>query len=293
MRAGFVGLGQMGLPMARNLLRAGHEVAVWNRSPERAEALSGDGARVATTAAEAAEGAEVVVTMLSDDAAVGEAVLGEDGVAEGLAKGAVHLGMSTVSVGMARLLRAEHEEEGQHYVSAPVFGRPEAAEAAQLRIVAAGWGEALTRCRPLFDALGQQTFVVGEEPAAANVIKLSGNFLIAAVIEALGESFALARKSGIPAGTLLEVLGGTLLGGPAFGSYARQIAEERWEPAGFRLALGLKDLRLVLDAADGAEVPMPLAGVLHDRLLAGVARGQGEMDWAGMARLAAQDAGLA
>lgn len=293
MRIGFVGLGQMGLPMARNLLRAGHEVAVWNRSPDRAEALSGDGARVAATAAAAADGAEVVVTMLADDAAVGEAVLGEDGVAEGLAQGAVHLGMSTVSVGMARLLRAEHEEEGQHYVSAPVFGRPEAAEAAQLRIVAAGWGEALTRCRPLFDALGQHTFVVGEEPAAANVIKLSGNFLIAAVIEALGESFALARKSGISAATLLEVLDGTLLGGPAFGSYARQIAEERWEPAGFRLALGLKDVRLVLDAADGAEVPMPLAGVLHDRLLAGVARGQGEMDWAGMARLAAQDAGLA
>lgn len=292
MRVGFVGLGQMGMPMARQLLRAGHEVAVWNRSPERARALSGDGARVAATAADAADEAEVVVTMLADDAAVGEAVLGEDGVAEGLVQGAVHLGMSTVSVGMARLLRAEHEEEGQHYVSAPVFGRPEAAEAAQLRIVAAGWGEALTRCRPLFEALGQQTFVVGEEPAAANVIKLSGNFLIAAVIEALGESFALARKSGIPAATLLEVLDGTLLGGSAFGGYARQIAEERWEPAGFRLALGLKDVRLVLDAADGAEVPMPLAGVLHDRLLAGVARGRGETDWAGMARLAAEDAGL-
>lgn len=292
MRLGFVGLGKMGTPMALNLLRAGHEVTVWNRTRARAEPLAAEGARVADTPAAAADGAEAIVSMLADDTAAGEAALGGHGIVEGLAPGATHVGMSTIGVAMARLLRAEHEEEGQHYLSAPVFGRPEAAEARQLRIVVAGDGAAVERCRPVFDALGQQTFVVGDDPAHANTIKLAGNFLIASMLEAMGEAFALGRKAGVAAPTLLEVLGTAVLGGPIFANYARTIVEERFEPAGFALRQALKDVRLALAAADGAQVPMPVASLLHDRLLAGVARGQGEADWSSVARLVAADAGL-
>jgi 3-hydroxyisobutyrate dehydrogenase-like beta-hydroxyacid dehydrogenase len=292
MRIAFLGTGSMGMPMARNLLRAGHKVAAWNRTAARAEPLAADGATIARTPAEALEGADAAVTMLADDAAVEAVVFGDGGIVEALPAGAAHLSMSTVSVAFAGRLAEAHGARGQSFVSAPVFGRPEAAEAARLKIVAAGDLAAVARFRPLLEALGERVFVVGEEPPAANVVKLCGNFLIASMIESLGEAFALARKSGIESADLLEVLNGTFFGTPIFGGYAKNIAEERFDPPGFRMRLGLKDVRLVLQAADAAGAPMPVASLLHDRLLAGTSRGRGDLDWAALAALAAEDAGL-
>jgi 3-hydroxyisobutyrate dehydrogenase-like beta-hydroxyacid dehydrogenase len=292
MRVGFVGLGRMGLPMARNLVRAGHEVAAYNRTRSRADALAEAGARVADTPAEAAAGAEVVVTMLADDAAVEAVTLGGDGLLGALPPGALHLGMSTVGVALSRRLAAEHARAGQGYVAAPVFGRPEAAEGAKLWIVAAGAPEAVDRCEPVFDAVGQGMFRVGEEPEKASVVKLAGNFMLAGMIEALGEAMALGRRHGVEAPKLLEVLTSTLFNLPVYRNYGGMIAEDRFEPAGFALRLGLKDVRLVLEAADEAAVPMPLASLAHDHFLSGVARGWGELDWAGMGRVIAANAGL-
>jgi len=292
MRVGFVGLGRMGLPMARNLARAGHEVAAYNRTRSRAEALAEAGGRAADTPAAAADGAEVVVTMLADDAAVEAVTLGEDGILGALRPGAVHLGMSTVGVALSRRLAEAHRRAGQGYVAAPVFGRPEAAEGAKLWVVAAGAPEAVDRCEPVFDAVGQGMFRVGEEPEKASVVKLAGNFMLAGMIEALGEAMALGRKHGVEAPKLLEVLTSTLFNLPVYRNYGGMIAEGRFEPAGFALRLGLKDVRLVLDAADEAAVPMPLASLAHDHFLSGVARGWGELDWAGMGRVIAENAGL-
>lgn len=292
MRVGFVGLGRMGLPMARNLVRAGHEVAAYNRTQSRADALAEAGARAADTPADAAAGAEVVVTMLSDDAAVEAVTLGEGGILGALPPGALHLGMSTVGVALSRRLAAEHGRAGQGYVAAPVFGRPEAAEGAKLWVVAAGAPEAVDRCEPVFDAVGQGMFRVGEEPEKASVVKLAGNFMLAGMIEALGEAMALGRRHGVEAPKLLEVLTSTLFNLPVYRNYGGMIAEGRYEPAGFALELGLKDVRLVLEAADEVAVPMPLASLAHDHFLSGVARGWGGLDWAGMGRVIAENAGL-
>lgn len=292
MRVGFVGLGRMGLPMARNLARAGHEVAAYNRTRSRAGALVEAGGRAADTPAEAADGAEVVVTMLADDAAVEAVTLGEGGILGALRPGAVHLGMSTVGVALSRRLAEDHGRAGQGYVAAPVFGRPEAAEGAKLWVVAAGAPEAVDRCEPVFEAVGQGMFRVGEEPEKASVVKLAGNFMLAGMIEALAEAMALGRKHGVEAPKLLEVLTSTLFNLPVYRNYGGMIAEGRFEPAGFALRLGLKDVRLVLDAADEAAVPMPLASLAHDHFLSGVARGWGELDWAGMGRVVAENAGL-
>lgn len=292
MRVAFLGTGHMGLPMARSLMAAGHELTVWNRTRARAEPLAAEGAALADTPAEAAAEAEVALTMLADDAAVEEAVFGDHGIYEALPQGAVHLSCSTIGAAFSRTLADAHQLQRQGYVAAPVFGRPEAAAAAKLKIVAAGAAEDVERCRPLLDALGERTFVVGDEPSAANVVKLCGNFIIASMIETLGESFALARKSGVDAQTLLEVLNATFFGTPIFGGYARAIAEAKYQPAGFTMALGLKDVRLALAAADEAQVPMPAASLLHDRFLSGVARGRGDHDWSGIAGLIAEAAGL-
>jgi 3-hydroxyisobutyrate dehydrogenase-like beta-hydroxyacid dehydrogenase len=282
----------MGLPMARNLARAGHTVVAWNRTPERAAPLAADGVEIVASVADAVRGAEVAITMLADDRALGSVVFPPQGVAGALAEDAVHLGMSTVGASLSRRLAGRHAARGQRYVAAPVFGRPDAAEAARLKIVAAGDAEGIERCRPLFAALGDRVFELGPDAPAANVVKLCGNFVLASMIRALGEAFALARKSGVEAAALEEVLSGTLLGSPAFPAYARQMVEGRWDPPGMRMRLGLKDVRLVLAAADAAEVPMPLASLLRDSLLSGVARGRGDLDWAALAALVAEDAGL-
>jgi 3-hydroxyisobutyrate dehydrogenase-like beta-hydroxyacid dehydrogenase len=299
MKVGFLGLGAMGRPMARNIAAAGHQVTVYNRTAERADALR-EILTVAESAADAVHDREVVVTMLADDAAVEEVAFGRPdetgtltpGVLAGLASGAVHLSMSTISPSLSRRLFEAHRAAGQGYVAAPVFGRPEAAEARRLWVVAAGAPEDVARCRPVIDAVGAGSTVVGEDAWQANVVKLAGNFTIAAMIETLGEAFALARRSGVDAKTFLGVINNALFKSPIYEAYGTLIADERFQPPGFKLALGLKDVRLALRSADEASVPMPLASLLHDHMLSLAARGGGELDWSCLARLAADRAGL-
>ncbi len=292
MKVGFVGLGNMGLPMARHLQDAGHSLTVYNRTQSKAEPLVAKGARLAQTPGDAARDAEVVFTMLSDDQAMEEVLFAEDSLLEALKPGAIHVSSSTISVSLAEFLTESHAESGQGFVSAPVFGRPEAAQAKQLWVLAAGAKADVERCRPLLEAIGRGLTVLGERAPAANVVKLSGNFLIASMIEALGEAFALARKAGVEPKTFLEVFQSVFAKSPIFERYASLIAGGQYEPPGFALRLGLKDMGLVLEAAGDAQVPMPLASLLRDHYLGGVARGMGELDWAALGALASERAGL-
>lgn len=291
MDIGFVGLGKMGRGMARNLIQAGHAVTVWNRTASRADDLQKLGAHVAASPAEAAR-AGIIVTMLADDAALESVVFGENGILKALPAGGLHISASTISVALSSRLTAAHSAAHQSYVAAPVFGRPEAAAAKKLFVVAAGAAADLARSQPIFEVIAQRTFVVGNEPHAANTIKLLGNFLIAATIESFGEAFALARKSGIAPEKFLEVLTGTVFTAPIHQGYGGIIAREAYEPAGFAAALGLKDVRLVLQAADTAGVPLPIASLVRDRFLSAVGHGHAEKDWSVIAKLAAEDAGL-
>lgn len=291
MKIGFIGLGSMGRGMARNLIKAGHELIVYNRTRSRAEELAGEGAEVAASPADTASG-EMVITMVADDHALEEVLLGSGNLLNKLRPDQVHISMSTISVELARNLVEAHRRHGTGFVSAPVFGRPDAAEAAKLFVVAAGPKSALAKCESLFSAMGQKTFVVGRDPSLANVVKLSGNFLIVSTLECMGEAFALVRKHGIDPQQYLELLTNSFFSAPLHKNYGGIIAQEKFEPAGFRLRLGLKDVRLILAAADAANVPMPVASVLHDRFLTGVSRGLGEKDWSAIAQLQAENSGL-
>ena len=291
MDVGFIGLGQMGAAIALNLVKAGHRVVVYNRTRAKAETLASQGAEIAESVADACR-RPVVITMLADDSAVEAAFFGDGNGLSALGQGAVHISMSTISVALSDKLAEAHRNAGQVYVAAPVFGRPEAAAAAKLFVVAAGPASTLAQCQTLFDAVGQRTFVVGEKPSAANLVKLSGNFLLAAMIECLGEVFALTRKGEIDPHLYLEILTSTLFSAPAYKTYGTIIANQQYEPAGFKMSLGLKDIRLALAAADALATPMPVASLVHDHFLAGVAQGAGDSDWSGLARLAAANAGL-
>ena len=291
MDVGFIGLGQMGGAIALNLVKAGHSVTVYNRTRAKAEALAAQGAKIAESPADALR-QPVLITMLADDAAIEGVLFGDGNGLAAMGQGAVHISMSTISVALSERLTEAHRNAGQAYVAAPVFGRPEAAAAAKLFVVAAGPDAQLKRCQPLFDAIGQRTFVVGDKPSAANLVKLSGNFLLAAVIECLGEAFALTRKGGVDPKLYLEILTSTLFSAPAYKTYGTIIANQQYEPAGFKMTLGLKDIRLALAAADALAAPMPVASLVHDHFLTGVARGEGDSDWAALARLAAGNAGL-
>ena len=291
MDIGFIGLGRMGKAMAANLLRAGHTLEVWNRSRAAALELEPLGARVAAQAAEAAARAEVLMLMLADDAST-RAVLIEQGALERLPRGAVCVNLATVSVAAAKELSRLAGERGLGYVAAPVFGRPEVAASARLNIVVAGEAAAVARVRPALEAIGERIWPVGSEPERANVVKLAGNFMIASALETMGEAAALARAHGVTAQQLLEVLTGTLFAAPVYQGYGRLIAEQRYTPAGFALALGLKDVRLALQAGEGAHVPMPFASVLRDRFLEAVAAGESDHDWSSIAELSARHAGM-
>ncbi len=278
--------------MAANLLSAGFPLTVFNRSRERCERLADAGARVADSPGEAAAAADIVLTMVSDDAALEAVCSGEEGLLAGLAPGAIHAAMSTVAPTTSDHLARLHEGRGVSYVAAPVFGRPDMAEAAKLSIVAAGPSAALGALEPVLAALGQRVFPLGEKASTANVVKLAGNFMIAAAIEAMGEALALAEKHGIDREKAMEIYSSTLFACPIYKGYGAAIAAERFQPAGFRLALGLKDVSLVQQTARQEAVPMPLASLVADRLLASVARGRGDWDWAGLTRAIAEDAGL-
>ena len=296
MRVGFIGLGAMGQGMARNLLVAGHEVQLWNRTPGRAKPLVAEGARLAKTVADACRDAAVVFTMVADDSALIDIVSGTDespGIEEALGEGDVHVSLSTISVELAARLAEAHEASGQRFVSAPVFGRPEMAAAGKLTIVAAGDEIAIARAQPLLEKLGQKVFVVGTDPATANLVKLGGNFLLASMVETLGEVFALLRRSGVSPSQFLEIVNGQLFRSPVYENYGKIIAESRFDPPGFRLALGLKDVRLVLAAADQTGTPMPTASLVRDQLLTAVARGKADLDWSALAEVALENAGIA
>jgi 3-hydroxyisobutyrate dehydrogenase-like beta-hydroxyacid dehydrogenase len=291
MNVGFIGLGHMGAGMAANLLRAGHHLSVYNRTPDKADALVAQGAKAAASIAEACRG-DAVVTMLANDEAVESVVLGRDGILASLPAGALHVSSSTISVALSECLAKEHAAAGQQFVAAPVFGRPEAAAAGRLFVVAGGAPAAITAATPLLQAVGQRTFVLSETPKTANLVKLSGNFLGASVIEALGEALALVGKAGVDEQLYLEFLTSSLFDAPIYRTYGELIAGGRFEPAGFAAPLGQKDIRLVLSAADDLRVPMPLASLLRDRFLTLMARGGERLDWSAIGRLPAVDAGM-
>jgi len=273
----------MGYAIARNLIRGGHELTVYNRTRSKAEALQADGAHIANTPAEVCAGG-VVLTMLADDGAVEGVVLGENGIAEALGRDGLHVSLSTISPGCSRRIADVHGHAGQKYVAAPVFGRPDTAERAKLIVVAAGDPGAVSRAQPLFDAIGQKTFVVAAEPWKANVLKLSGNLLLAIMLESFGEIYALLRESGLDPKQWLEIVNGSVFRSPVFENYGNIIADERFDPAGFKLKLGYKDVKLALGAAEEVTVPMPFGSVLRDRFLAAIARGDGDKDWSAIAR---------
>jgi len=290
MKLGFIGLGRMGSAMAANLVRAGHEVTVFNRTPGRSAPLIALGAHEAETLVGAC-GGELVITMLADDEAASHIALGSGGLVENLSKGAIHLSMSTISVALSKRLAEAHAQSGQRYVAAPVFGRPDMAAAAKLFIVGAGDPGAIDACRPVFDALGQKISTIGAEASAANLVKLTANFLQAAVIESLGEAIALIGKAGIDRRAYVDLLTSTIFTAPAYKIFGPLIADNSFGSAAFAAPLGYKDIRLALAEAETLRVPMPLASLLHDRFLRLFAQGGDSLDWSAIGGLATEDAG--
>jgi 3-hydroxyisobutyrate dehydrogenase-like beta-hydroxyacid dehydrogenase len=292
---GFVGLGHMGTAMAANLVAAGRRVIAYVRRPDQIGRLEALGLRPTTDIGDLID-CEVVITMLPDDDAVREIVCGRrdddlDGLAAGLMPGAIHLSMSTISTAAASLLANEHARHGQGYVAAPVFGNPDAAKARQLFIIAAGAPADVERCQPILDALGQRTFVIGADPQEANLIKLLGNMMSATALEMLGEVVAVVRKRGLDPQPFIDIMTGTMFGGRAHKIYGDKIARQAYAP-GFVLPLVLKDVRLALAEAEQAGAPMPSVGVVRDRLITGIARGYGELDWTALGLIAAEEAGI-
>ena len=290
MKVGFVGLGHMGSGMAASLLKAGHEVIVFNRTRAKAKPLIAQGAKVVDSVADACR-ESAVLTMLANDHAVESLVLGKGRIIDSLPRGGIHISSSTISVALSEALAEAHAKAGQHFVAAPVFGRPDVAAAGRLFVIAAGSAGAIAAATPLLDAVGQKTFVVSETPKAANLVKLSGNFLIAVVIESLGEAMALVGKGGIDRHQYLDILYSTLFSAPVYKTYGALIADKKFSPAGFAAPLGQKDIRLTLAAAEELCVPLPLASLLRDRFLTLMAHGGNELDWSAIGGLAAKDAG--
>jgi 3-hydroxyisobutyrate dehydrogenase-like beta-hydroxyacid dehydrogenase len=291
MEIGVLGLGHMGAGMANALLRAGHQVTVWNRTPEKAEPLLALGATRANSPDDAFAG-EAAISMLADDHAVRATILDSGVLNRAPRADFVHLSASTISVGFAQELEAAHARTRVDFLSTPVFGRPNVAEAGQLNVLAAGDPALIDRARPVLDAIGKAVWPVGEVPHKANVVKLSGNFALACAIETMGEVFALARRWDVDPEKVAEVLTGTLFDAPAYKVYAPLILEEKFEPAGFQLKLGLKDVREALKAGEAKAVPMPFGSVLRDAFLEAIAHGYGEKDWAALGAVTSRRAGI-
>jgi 3-hydroxyisobutyrate dehydrogenase-like beta-hydroxyacid dehydrogenase len=290
MKVGFIGLGHMGSGMASSLLKAGHDVIVYNRTPARADELVKKGAIAASRISDACD-ADAVITMLANDAALESVVDGAEGLLANLRKGRVHVSSSTISVTLSERLTTDHATAGQRFVAAPVFGRPDVAAAGDLSVIAGGTKDAIADVTPILDAIGKRTFVISDKPKAANLVKLSGNFLIASVIESLGEAVALVAKDGVDRETYVDLLTSSLFNAPVYKTYGKLIVAGKFEPAGFAAPLGYKDIRLVLAAADDLRVPMPVASLLRDRFLTLLANGGDRLDWSAVAQLAASDSG--
>jgi 3-hydroxyisobutyrate dehydrogenase-like beta-hydroxyacid dehydrogenase len=293
MKIAFLGLGPMGAPMALRLIDAGRELCVWNRSQDKIAPLAARGARVAATPKAAAEGAEMVITSVANDSAVRAVTFGPNGLADGLGRGAIHVSTSTISVALARELDAAHRERGQKFVSATVLGRPPAAAAGKLYIMAAGQTAALDMVKSVLQNLGQRIFEVGEQPWQSNLVKLCANFMIFSTIEQFAEVFALSEKAGIAPGTVFEVLSNSFCSAPVHLNYGKMILEGEFSPPGGAMQLGAKDNALILQAGEEFGASLPMASLLRDRFIASFARGEGELDFCALSNRARDDAGLA
>jgi 3-hydroxyisobutyrate dehydrogenase-like beta-hydroxyacid dehydrogenase len=289
---GFIGLGSMGAPIAANLAAAGYKLRVYNRTASKADALVATGATRVEWPGDAAVAGGVAITMLADDAALEGVTLGAGGLAERLGPGGIHISMSTVAPATTRRLAEHHAAAGNTLIATPVFGRPDAAKAKRLWVLESGPVAQKTAIRPLLEAIGQGIFDFGEEPGAANVAKLVGNFLIAANLEAMSEAFAMAEKQGVERTAVADMLAKTLFACPIYQGYGKAIAEKRFTPAGFRMPLGLKDVELALRTAAEVTMGLPIASLVRDRFLASLAKGRGEMDWSAIALSVLDDAGL-
>jgi 3-hydroxyisobutyrate dehydrogenase-like beta-hydroxyacid dehydrogenase len=290
MKVGFIGLGRMGQAMAARILGGGHELVVYNRTREKCADVEKAGAKVASSMAEACKGREAVISMVTDDKALAEVV--KEGVVPALPKGAIHVAMGTHSVAALREIQAAHDKGGQILVAAPVLGRPEAAAAGQVGIVAAGPKDAVAKLAPVFTLIGRRTFDAGEKPEGASAVKLANNMVLGCAIEAMGEGFALIRKYGVEPSTFYDVMTDGLFAAPAYKVYGNIIVKQSYQTAGFTTTLGLKDANLALAAALAANVPLPSLNVYRDRLLGAIAHGEAEQDWAVMARDQARASGL-
>jgi 3-hydroxyisobutyrate dehydrogenase-like beta-hydroxyacid dehydrogenase len=292
MKIGFIGTGNMGAPMAMALLKAGHELKVFNRTAARAEPLARAGATVARTSREAVDGADIAVTMLANDAAVRTTWFASpSGAIDALAKGALHMCTSTISVALAKELEREHVSRGQRYVAAPVLGRTEAAAQQKLWVILGGARDHIERCRPIVEAIGRGSTIAGDQPWQANVTKIGANLMLASMLETMGEALALVRKSEMDAHAFMEVID-ALFASPVYANYGRIAVERAFRPAGFRLPLGLKDVGLALAAGFDAAVAMPIASVVRDQYLIAVANGQADADWSAIADVASRNAGV-
>jgi 3-hydroxyisobutyrate dehydrogenase-like beta-hydroxyacid dehydrogenase len=289
---GFIGTGNMGLPMARNLLAAGFALRVYDLNLKRVAPLVSLGAQQVNRPCEVVEAGGIVISMVPDDAALEQVVAGEDGLLRQLGQGGIHLSMSTVSPDLARRLARLYARQASHYVTATVFGRPDAAAEGKLAIFLSGNPFAKERVLPLLQAMGKQLFDFGEEVQAATVVKLAANFLIASALEAMAEAAALVEKYEIDRSSFLDMIGQTLFGCPVYSGYGPMIAHHIYTPALFRIPLGLKDLRLCLETANREHVPLPLAHLVHDRLQVALNKGREELDWSALALSVAEDAGL-
>jgi 3-hydroxyisobutyrate dehydrogenase-like beta-hydroxyacid dehydrogenase len=290
MQIGFIGLGRMGGAVAENLLKAGHSVTVWNRSPAPVQALVGQGA-VAAASPEAAMQGDALFSMLSNDAVMRAVGLAGPLLAKAK-KGLVHVNMATISPAFARELQAAHKTAGLSYLSCPVFGRPDMAAAAALVIVAGGDAAAIAAMQPVFAAISARTVPVGEAAEKANLFKIAGNFMIASEMQATGEAFALLRKGGVDPAAFHDVMSGRLFTGAVFQNYGKMVLNHQYEPAGFALTLGLKDVNLARAAAEELGMAMPTADLLKANYDQAVAWGWQDKDWSAIGEVPAKKAGV-
>jgi 3-hydroxyisobutyrate dehydrogenase-like beta-hydroxyacid dehydrogenase len=290
---GFIGLGNMGQGIAANLIKAGYPLRVYNRTREKAQSLVAQGATLADQPSDVIESGSIVFSMLADDSALGSVILQNSDFAKRLAPGGIHVSMSTISPETARELSEHHAQHGITFLAAPVIGRPDRAAAGTLFVILAGKSEAKARVVPLLERVSQRIFDFGEDPWVSNIAKLAFNFNIAAAIEIMAESFTLAEKNGIPRQKMAELLSETLFSSVVYRGYGEHIAQHAYQPAGFRLSLGWKDIRLMLEIAAESATPMPIGSLLRDRLLSAIAKGRGGSDWSALALGASDDAGLA
>ena len=292
MKAGFIGLGRMGQTMARRMIEGGHDLGVYNRTAEKLKPLIALGAKALDSIKAAANYGEAVFTMLADDAAVIDVASKQSGLVESLPKGGIHICAGTHSVACIADLKALHDKAGQVLLATPMLGRPEVVLSGQAGMVLAGAKPRLDRCRPLFDAIARRTFEAGSDPVAAAAIKIANNFVLGCAIEAMGEGFALVRKYDVAPDVFLDVMTDGLFACSAYKVYGKIIAERRYQPAGQRAVLGLKDANLALAAGEAVGVPLPSGNVWRDRLVGALAHGEGEYDWAVMAKDQARASGL-